>query len=103
MSGGFYTKLQSLVDAPGAPTVGLGDSGSSTNPPPAYTAFVPLAYNASAGAMRFVSPGGVAGASTPNCTPPSRWAIAGPYDPTPFNIGGAFDAKTRGIRVRRRT
>lgn len=96
-NGESYTELQLLLKIPmGDPrSPGLGDSGSSTSPPSSYTVFVPLAYDASTGAMRFVRPWGVAGQAIPNCTPPSPWALAGvTYDPTPCNTGGVFDAKT---------
>jgi hypothetical protein len=96
-NGEFYTELQLLLKIPqGDPrSPGLSDAGSSTSPPSSYTVFVPLAYDASTGAMRFVRPWGVAGQAIPNCTPPSPWALAGvTYDPTPCNTGGVFDAKT---------
>ena len=67
---------------------------AATNPPSTYTGFTPVVYGSTNGAVRLVRPWGVAGALTPNCTPPSPWAIAGPYDPTLCNVGGAFDAKT---------
>jgi hypothetical protein len=94
-NGEFYTELQTLLHGSAGPTLGVGDSGSSTNPPPNYIGFVPLAYDASTGAMRFVRPWGVVGASIPNCTPPPAWQITGvTYDPTLCNSGGSFDAKT---------
>ncbi len=66
-----------------------------TNPPPSYVAFIPVCYNSVNGNVRFVKPWGVAGASVPNCTPPSPWATNGPYDPTACNSGGSFDCRTK--------
>jgi hypothetical protein len=92
----YYTEVQSLLHGPATSTVGLSAAGGSANPPPSYVGgFVPLAYDASTGAMGFVRPWGVSGASDPNCLPPSPWALAGViYDSTLCNIGGSFDAKT---------
>jgi hypothetical protein len=75
-------------------------AGAATNPPSSYAGlgFIPAAYNSSTGAVRFVKPWGVAGASIPNCTPPATWQIAGvSYDPTLCNTGGSFDAKNNEL------
>ena len=68
---------------------------ASTNPPPSYVTFIPVCYNSVNGKVRFVKPWGVAGTSDPNCTPPSPWAIYGPYDGTACNAGGSFDCQTK--------
>src|SRR5438477_3358366 len=66
---------------------------AGTNPPPAYTLFVPICYSSTNGSMRSVKPWGVTGASIPSCTPPSPWNNAGPYDATACNTGGSFDCR----------
>lgn len=70
-------------------------SAQNTNPPPyARGGIIPACYDDVNGAARFVKPWGVAGASVPNCTPPSQWQESGTaYDPTMCNAGGQFDCR----------
>ena len=67
----------------------------STNPPqygPGQT--ISACYDDVNGAVRFVKPWGVAGASVANCTPPAQWQVPGvAYDPTFCNAGGQFDCR----------
>jgi hypothetical protein len=74
---------------------GLKQKGSaqSTNPPPGYTVYIPVCYDDTNGAARFVKTWG-ASQGDPNCTPPSPWAIInGSYDGVACTSGGSFDCR----------
>src|SRR5947209_4214040 len=74
--------------------------GAPTNPPSGYTIFVPVVYSSITGEVRFVKPWAAVDATAApdlNCTPPSPWAIYGPYDGIACNAGGVFDVRANEL------
>jgi len=66
---------------------------AGTFPPPIYPVFIPVCYDSVNGNVRFVKPWGT-GEGNPTCTPPTPWAIGGPYDTVACTTGGVFDCHT---------
>ncbi len=95
----FYTELGNALPTNVGPTsVGLSPVLTVEDPPATYVEFIPIAYDASSGKMRFLRPWGVAGQSIPDCTPPAVWQVPGAsYAPTACNTGGVFDALTSEV------
>jgi hypothetical protein len=73
-------------------------ASAATNPPAGYTTYTPVVYSSTTGAVRFVAPWGT-GQGDPNCTPPSPWAIFGPYDAVACTTGGSFDARSKEFYI----